>query len=200
MRPPWNHNVHYYDLIVRAVPSLCGSALDVGCGSGLLTRLLAPYCREITGIDRDADALARARTAAQECCAAPDSIQFIGGDILEHPLPEATFDFIAAAAVLHHLPLQPALGRFSALLKPGGVLAILGLYRAEGLYDHLWSAATLPVSWSLRAWHGHTDVAAPVREPEQTLAEIRASCAMLLPGSCLRRCLLFRYFLTWRKP
>ncbi len=32
----WNHNIHYYRLILDAVPTGARSALDVGCGNGLL--------------------------------------------------------------------------------------------------------------------------------------------------------------------
>src|ERR1035438_1423379 len=35
---PWNHNIHYHDVVLRSVPPRCRRALDVGCGQGLLAR------------------------------------------------------------------------------------------------------------------------------------------------------------------
>jgi 2-polyprenyl-3-methyl-5-hydroxy-6-metoxy-1,4-benzoquinol methylase len=49
----WNHNVHYQPVILGAVPSGCGPALDVGCGDGMLAGRLAERCADVTGIDRD---------------------------------------------------------------------------------------------------------------------------------------------------
>jgi len=195
MSAPWNHNIHYHDLVLRAVPAQCRRALDVGRGAGLLTRRLAPYCGDVVGIDTDRDAVAQARAASAGC----GSIEFIEGDAMAHPFAESSFDFIAVVAALHHLPLRPALTRFRALLRPGGVIAILGLYRAESFQDHVCAAAALPASLTLRLLRGHADVGAPLKEPEETIREIRAAAGSILPGCAFRRCLLFRYSLTWRK-
>jgi hypothetical protein len=37
----WNHNLHYQPVILNAVPPGCQTALDVGCGDGLLAARLA---------------------------------------------------------------------------------------------------------------------------------------------------------------
>ncbi len=110
------------------------------------------------------------------------------------------YDLITAVATLHHLPLIPALKRFRDLLTPGGTLAVIGLYRLHTLEDYAWAAAGLPVSRMLRHWHGHDEVGAPIREPQETLGEIRTACDATLPGAVVRRRLLFRYSLIWRKP
>jgi 2-polyprenyl-3-methyl-5-hydroxy-6-metoxy-1,4-benzoquinol methylase len=47
----WNHNIHYYPLVLAAVPAGCRRALDVGCGEGQLTRELAVRVPEVVGID-----------------------------------------------------------------------------------------------------------------------------------------------------
>ena len=46
----WNHNVHYYRLVLAAVPPGCERALDVGCGEGMLARQLAGRVRHVTGM------------------------------------------------------------------------------------------------------------------------------------------------------
>ena len=193
---PWNHNIHYHDEVLRSVPPGCGRALDVGCGEGLLTRRLAACCGHVTGIDVDSGVLARARGAT-----APElGIDFIEGDLLTHPFPDDSFDFITAVAALHHLPLRAALARFRRLLRPGGVLTVIGLFRVQSVEDYIRSAIAFPASWILRCLRTHAEVTAPVQDPRETLAEIRTACDAILPGAVLQRRLLFRYSLIWRKP
>jgi len=50
---PWNHNLHYHRVIFDAVLPGCEQALDVGCGTGALTRRLRRLVPHVTGIDRD---------------------------------------------------------------------------------------------------------------------------------------------------
>lgn len=177
-----NHNTYYYDLVLRSIPPNCKRALDAGCGRGLLTHRMVSRCAEVIGIDSD-----------------PHGSGFVQGDVMSYPFEEGSFDFIAVVATLHHLPLIPALTRFRDLLAPGGVLAIVGLYRARRRADYAVSAVALPVSWILRGIHGHTDVGAPLQTPKETLGEIKAACDALLPGAILKRRLLFRYSLVWTK-
>jgi 2-polyprenyl-3-methyl-5-hydroxy-6-metoxy-1,4-benzoquinol methylase len=193
---PWNHNIHYHHLVLQAVRGECRRALDVGCGQGLLARELASCCQEVIAIDADHDALSRARMGS----GSEPHVTFVEGDVMTHAFAESSFDFIAAVATLHHLPLRPALERFRCLLRPGGVLAIIGLYRGETLSDMALAAAAFPSSWILRLLRGHAEVGAPVQNPQETLREILAACDALLPGAAIHRHLLFRYSLIWHKP
>jgi hypothetical protein len=59
---------------------------------------------------------------------------------------------------LHHLPLGPALTRFRSLLKSGGVLGVIGLYRARTAKDFALAAAALPTSWTMRCLRDYTNV------------------------------------------
>jgi ubiquinone/menaquinone biosynthesis C-methylase UbiE len=192
----WNHNTHYHDLVLRSMPSPCQRALDVGCGTGMLSRRLAEHCGEVIAIDIDGDAISRAGVNTDE----NPRIGLIHGDAMKHPFPRESFDFITAVASLHHLPLKPALSRFKDLLSPGGVLIVIGLYRIHTFQDYVWSAIALPQSVILGSIRGRADVAAPIQEPRQTITEIQQVCSSLLPGSVIRRRLLYRYSLTWRKP
>jgi SAM-dependent methyltransferase len=119
---------------------------------------------------------------------------------MRYPFPDASFSFISVIATLHHLPLSPALERFRTLLAPGGVLAVLGLYRLCGLRDALSAAAALPASRVIRCFRRYRETDAPMLAPGQTLADIRDAARDCLPGSVLRRHLLFRYSLVWHKP
>lgn len=192
----WNHNIHYHDLVLRSVPPRCRRALDVGCGAGLLARKLAARCDHVIAIDSDRDVLARARIVPGSSA----RVTFVEGDIMTHPFPNGSFDLITAVAALHHLPLSTALTRLRDLLNAGGILVIVGLYRSHTFLDYALAPAAVLASWALRSIRGFTDVAAPVKEPQETLPEIRGACSRLLPGAVLRRHLLFRYSVTWRKP
>jgi 2-polyprenyl-3-methyl-5-hydroxy-6-metoxy-1,4-benzoquinol methylase len=191
----WNRNNHYHRLVLRAVPAECRRALDVGCGTGLLARRLADRCREVVGIDVDAGTLSRARAAS----GSGSPITFVRGDVLTHAFPDGGFDFISAVAVLHHLPLQAALTRLKSLLRPSGVLVVIGLYRVETLEDYAWMAAGTAASMALRCVRRYTAVSAPIRDPVESLAEIRGVCESVLSGCAVHRELLLRYSLVWQK-
>jgi SAM-dependent methyltransferase len=195
-RPPWNHNIAYHPRVLAAAPRPCRRALDVGCGRGLLTRELLGVADEVVGIDPDAPTLDHARTAL----AAEPRASFVEGDALGYPFAAGSFDLVATIAALHHMPLIPALTRFRELLAPGGVLAMIGLAPRTTLEDHLMSAAAFPVNRVLRAMKGEAEVGAPIREPRETLPQIRAAAREVLPGARVRLLLLFRYELLWRKP
>jgi|SRR5215831_631864 len=191
----WNRNIHYHDVVLTAVPAGCTRALDVGCGGGRLAAALANRCSEVVAIDVDLPSLSRAR----EMFATPN-LRFVHGDVMSHAFAEGSFDLVASIAALHHLPLEPAIDRFKALLRPGGTLAVVGLYRLTTLTDIAYAHIAIPVS----AWHRATKnwepVGAPIQDPKETLADVQASVERALPGAEFTRRLLFRYSLIWRKP
>ncbi|MFH9004272.1 class I SAM-dependent methyltransferase [Streptomyces afghaniensis] len=62
--PYWNHNVHHHPAVLAAVPDGCGTALDAGCGDGLLARKLAVRAASVTGVDRSPEMIKLAREQA----------------------------------------------------------------------------------------------------------------------------------------
>lgn len=195
-RPPWNHNIAQYPVILEAVPSPCRRALDVGCGQGHLIERLAPVADSVVGIERDHDALA----AATDRLAHLRNVTLIQADVLTAELPSGGFDLVTAVASLHHLPLEAGLARLAELVAPGGVLAVVGLSKDQGWRDLVRSAVAFPVANALVLKRGHTDVGAPITDPVETLPEIRAAADRIIPGARIRRHLLFRYTLIWTKP
>jgi len=191
----WNHNTQYHDFVLSAVPKGCRRALDVGCGEGALARKLARSCEEVVGIDADAGCIARAKAAAD----AGQNITFVQGDVLVHPLQRGGFDFVVTVATLHHLPLRAALQRLSDLVRPGGVLVVVVLYRIVTPVDYAFSATALPISWAIRLLRGDERVGAPIREPSETLRTIRREADSILTGAVVRRQFFFRYTLLWKK-
>jgi ubiquinone/menaquinone biosynthesis C-methylase UbiE len=190
----WNHNVHYQPVILNAVPPGCDTALDVGCGDGLLAGRLAERCQQVTGIDRDPRMITLAR--AQAC----PRVTFIEADFLSYPFEAASFDFVCANTSLHHMDFTAALTTMARLLKPGGQLAVVGLGADKSVGDFLVGAACTPVALAYRAIRRKGGSGAPIMDPEHSWREARAMAATALPGVRYRRHLLWRYSLLWRKP
>ena len=208
-RVPFDHNDHYHGLLVRQLPSGCRTALDVGCGTGRFARRLARHRIAVHAIDRSAVTLERAQ-ALSAGILAPGSIRWQRADVTKLELPRQQYDFISCLASIHHVPFD-TVSKLRGALAPGGVLAILGLYRGAGVMDHLTSAAAIPCNGVARVavnvWErtvpeqaaparfgGH----APVADPTMTLNEVKGAADELLPKSDLRRLLFWRYLLVYR--
>lgn len=196
MSKDWNHNIYYHKIILHAVPKPCLSALDIGCGNGLLTRKLASYCDYVIGIDLNTKIL----SIAKEYPSAHENITYIEGDVMSYLFKNSSFNLIALVATLHHLPLHAALQRLQELLAPGGVLVVIGLYKTKGIGDFIRSAAALPVSWLTRCMYHYQKMDAPIKPPKETLTEIKKTAAELMPGAVIRRHFFYRYSLICRKP
>jgi ubiquinone/menaquinone biosynthesis C-methylase UbiE len=190
----WNHNVHYQPVILNAVPPGCQTALDVGCGDGLLAGRLAERCAKVTAIDRDPGMIAKAR--AQH----PDGITFIEADFLTHRFPAESFDFVCANTSLHHMDFTAALTAMARLLRSGGRLAVVGLAASKSIGDFLPDIPGIPVDLFYRAIYRRGGSGAPIMDPDHSWGEARAAAAAALPGVRYRRHLLWRYSLLWRKP
>lgn len=193
----WNHNVHYQRVILEAVPSGCGQALDVGCGDGMLACKLAASCREVTGIDRDAGMVRLARERGKDVL----NVAFTEGDFLAHPFADASFDLVCSNTVIHHMDFEAALTSMARILRPGGRLAIVGLGRDRPPVDWFIGAAGIPADRILKARYGESSPKGiPIAPPEMTWGQVRSAAKRLLPGARYRRHLLWRYSLLWTKP
>jgi ubiquinone/menaquinone biosynthesis C-methylase UbiE len=101
--------------------------LDVGCGNGDVSHLLAKLVGNkghVTGIDRDGPSLEIARDRVRKLNL--PNITFIQGDICELSPEPGPFDAAVGRRVIMYLP-EPvdAIRRISATLRPGGVVAFL---------------------------------------------------------------------------
>ena len=106
--------------------------LDLACGTGTLTIWASqrvPGLR-LTGLDGDADVLARARAKAQ---AAGLEIAFDEGLSTSLPYPDHRFDRALSSLFFHHLDRdskQRTLAQVFRVLKPGGELHVADWGRA----------------------------------------------------------------------
>lgn len=110
------------DMVEAQVPGK-GDIVDLGCGHGLFSNMMAlrSPARQVTGIDLDAGKIRHARRSA----AGRRNIAFRQGDFLKSGLPLC--DAVTIVDVLYLLPAVEqlrVLGACRRALKPGGVLVL----------------------------------------------------------------------------
>ncbi|MEU1951717.1 class I SAM-dependent methyltransferase [Nocardia rhamnosiphila] len=202
-RHPWNHNDYYGRWVAgRVVASGAREVLDIGCGTGNLAALLRDRGLTVTALEPDA---ATAGIAARRFAGDP-AVRVVRAGFAERE-PGRRWGAITLVAVLHHLPLVAALRELRESVAPGGRLVIVGCFRAACLVDGIAALPAVvanPVMGMIRhpapaeALPPH--MSAPVADPRETLAEIRAAVAAELPGARIRRRLFWRYSLVYDAP
>ncbi len=107
------------DLIAYAAPRPTDHALDVGTGTGLVARLLAPYVRRVTGIDFSLRSLAVARSIPT-----PAHVSYAAADITRLPFPPRAFTLILSSFGLNATNPADSLRALRRVCAPGGTLII----------------------------------------------------------------------------
>lgn len=111
------------DLVQAAGVRPAERVLDVACGTGAVTRLLAEQvgpAGKVTGLDITPGMLAAARLAAPS-----QRIEWLEGSAVKMPLPDGTFDAVICQQGLQFFPDKAAaLSEMRRVLKRGGRLAL----------------------------------------------------------------------------
>jgi len=98
-------------------------ALDVGCGDGKFTRLLATMFKTVEGIDVNARKIDDAQKTAD---AAGLAITFRTASAEAMPYPDGSFDVVVFSNSLHHIPdMDRALTEAARVLASNGLLYVM---------------------------------------------------------------------------
>jgi hypothetical protein len=104
--------------------------LDVGCGEGRFTRILAARAKHVTGIDINQDSLDRAAAKDAEAKDAGESapVTWRNARAEDMPFEDSSLDVVVFSNSLHHVApdmMDRAIGEAGRVLKPGGVLYVM---------------------------------------------------------------------------
>jgi SAM-dependent methyltransferase len=116
-----------FTAIVQQVPNRAGAhVIDVGCGDGFFTELLATGGAELAwAIDSDPAFLAAAGARLQQHIAA-GRVRLVESDARRLPFDDASVDVVWSAHSMQSYDRIPdILAEFYRVLRPGGVLAVL---------------------------------------------------------------------------
>ncbi len=201
----WDHNTPYHGIMLQNIPSKCPLVLDIGCGTGLFSEVLAATCSNVVGIDISDGMITEARKRHNK-----ENIDYIL-DGIEHYLHDKNevFAAITSLASFHHMDQEKVLGLCKKALQHDGVLVIMDLYKEHDVVDYLFSCVSMIVNpimqrikngyWRVsenerKAWGEHMKY-----DKYLTIKEIQKIGERIL-GKCeVKRKLFWRYVLTYKK-
>lgn len=97
---------------------------DLGCGTGQVSEVLAPFVRQVIAIDESPEMLA----AARERLARQPNVEVRAGDLEHLPVDDLQLDAVVVFLVLHYVA-EPgaALREVARVLRPGGRMLLVDL-------------------------------------------------------------------------
>lgn len=117
-RPLVYEHLHRY-AIARSV-ALGKRVLDIACGEGYGSELLARVSAEVTGVDNDARAIAHASRKYER-----QNLRFVQGDCTDIPCVDGSIDLVVSFETIEHIEGQERfLSEIKRILVPGGLLII----------------------------------------------------------------------------
>jgi SAM-dependent methyltransferase len=117
-------------LVMTDMPRICGPAkspldlsmVEIGCGVGRMTRMLARVFGQVTALDISEEMAARARANTADL---PNVTVLLGDGATLRPLASNTYDFVFSFIVFQHIPSLAIIGSYCReahrVLKPGGL-------------------------------------------------------------------------------
>ncbi|XP_078539467.1 putative methyltransferase DDB_G0268948 [Lissotriton helveticus] len=96
-----------------------GMAVDVGCGTGQSTRILAPYFEKVVGVD-----ISKSQIQEAENVISPINVSYMIAKAEELPFEDRSLDLVTASVAAHWFDLDKFSEEVNRVLKPSGCLAI----------------------------------------------------------------------------
>ncbi len=124
----WDYSSAAFDLLfekTRLAADAC--VVDLGAGTGILTRHFAGRARQVLGVELN---LTMCQQAAQYLGDAP-GCRVLAAGAEAVPLPSGCADLVCAAQAVHWFDAEPARSEIRRILKPGGWLAVLRNYSTD---------------------------------------------------------------------
>ena len=159
------HRPAYPDELVDHACQVAGigdgdRVLELGCGSGQLTRSLVARGLEVTALEPGRQLIALAERNLEGRV----EVEFVNQRFEDAPLPRAEFQSVFAAASFHWIDPDVSWEKAARVLAPGGTLALIqycGL-RAPGLDDQdaLLAALARVAPEVAASWPAYRDLAA----------------------------------------
>ncbi|KAJ7890468.1 S-adenosyl-L-methionine-dependent methyltransferase [Mycena olivaceomarginata] len=103
------------------------TVMDFACGTGLIARGLAPYCKSIVGVDINPAMVAHFAEQIHNQGIPPEEMRVVCADLkgVESELDGQKFDVICSSAAYHHFESIANVTRtLCFFLKPGGCLLV----------------------------------------------------------------------------
>ncbi len=123
------------DVLAWLVPEGAREVLELGAGTGILTRLLAARGLHVTACEPDS----RMRAVLD---AATHGVVVLDGRAERIPVPDASVDLVAAQSAWHWVDESLAVPEVARVLRPGGRLALA------------WTGTDRTVDWMRTLWAG----------------------------------------------
>lgn len=157
--------------------------LEVACGTGYWTRLIAPVAAEVLALDCAPETLAIA------CRRVPaEHVRFVAGDAYELPRDAGCFDAAFAGFWFSHVPIARRvefLRGLNAVLRPGARVVLLDNCRVEGSSSPVSARDAEGNTWQVRRLGDGSTHRVLKNFPSE--AELRAALAGLGSGFALTR-------------
>lgn len=106
------------EILGRVLPESCSSVLDLGAGTGAMTRHLMPRIPQVYAVDPDP----RMREVLAENCPGVTALEGVAEEI---PLPDACVDAVVMSSAWHWVDPRRAVPEVARVLRDGGTLALV---------------------------------------------------------------------------
>src|ERR1700756_4599354 len=126
------HRPTYPDALIDRACEVAGigpgaPVLEIGCGTGQLTRSLLARGLEVTAVEPGDQLIARARDQLQDA----GDVQFVNARLEDASLPHARYRAVFSASAIHWVDPDVSWRKAAGALVDGGTLALVSYFGLE---------------------------------------------------------------------